>query len=252
MAIDASPPGAAVVTGAGSGIGRTVARALADAGFAVALLGRRADALAATAADLAGDVLVLPTDVTDEVDVEDAFATVSRTWGRLDVLVNNAGRFGPSGTIDEIDPADWRETVEVNLTGMFLCARAAFAAMRAQSPRGGRIINNGSISAQVPRPGSAAYAASKHGVSGLTKAIALDGRPFGIRCSQLDIGNAESQMTAVMEAGVAQADGSVRPEPTFDARHVADLVVHLARTPLDVEVPFLTMTAAGMPFLGRG
>jgi NAD(P)-dependent dehydrogenase (short-subunit alcohol dehydrogenase family) len=244
--------GVAVVTGAGSGIGRGIALGLAEAGFAVALLGRRADALTETAAGLATDGMVLPADVTRDDEVDEAFATVSRRWGRLDLLVNNAGRFGSGATVDELDPAVWRATVEVNLTGMFLCARAAFAAMRAQSPQGGRIINNGSISAQVPRPASAAYTASKHGVTGLTRAIALDGRPFDIRCSQLDIGNAGTQMTAVMEAGVAQADGSMRAEPTFDARHVAEIVVQLARMPLSVDVPFLTMTAAGMPFLGRG
>jgi NAD(P)-dependent dehydrogenase (short-subunit alcohol dehydrogenase family) len=243
----------ALVTGAGSGLGRAFAQALGTAGWRVALLGRRRSALAQTATGLApGAALVLPTDVSDEAAVSSAFAAVTHAWGRLDVLVNNAGRFGPSGTPDQIDVAQWRETVEVNLTGMFLCARAAFAAMRAQSPQGGRIINNGSISAHVPRPGSIAYTATKHAVTGLTKSIALDGRAFDVRCSQVDIGNAATEMTAAMPLGVPQADGSIRPEPTMDAVYAADIVVHLAGLPLEVEVPFLTITAGGMPLIGRG
>lgn len=242
----------AVVTGAGSGIGRAVARALAAAGFAVALLGRRRQALVETAEGFTGEFMVLPTDVTDEEQVTAAFDAVSAAWGRVDLLINNAGRFGPHATIDEVAVDEWRRTVEVNLTGMFLCARAAFAVMRDQDPQGGRILNNGSISAQVPRPSSVAYAASKHGVSGLTRAIALDGRPFRIRCGQIDIGNAASEMTAVMGTGVLQADGSTRVEATFDVRHVADLVVRIARLPLDVDLPSITVLAAGMPFLGRG
>jgi NAD(P)-dependent dehydrogenase (short-subunit alcohol dehydrogenase family) len=245
------PSGVAVVTGAGSGLGRSMARALADAGWRVALLGRRREALAGTAAGL-GEALVLPTDVTDEDQVAAAFAEVRRAFGRVDVLVNNAGRFGPTATPDLVDVAEWRATVEVNLTGMFLCAREAFAAMREQSPRGGRIINNGSISAHAPRPGSIAYTATKHAVTGLTKSIALDGRPFLIRCSQVDIGNATTELTAAMATGVPQADGTIRAEPTMAPEHVADLVVHLAGLPLDVEVPFVTMTAGGMPLLGRG
>ncbi|HET8560104.1 MAG TPA: SDR family oxidoreductase [Marmoricola sp.] len=246
----------AVVTGAGSGIGRAVTTGLRKAGYGVALLGRTPATLEETAAISAchrgGGVLVLPTDVTVECEVDAAFATVRDAWGRVDVLVNNAGGWGASGTVDEISVEDWRATVEVNLTGMFLCARAAFRAMRAQSPQGGRIVNNGSVSAHVPRPRSAAYTATKHAVTGLTKALSLDGRPFDIRCSQIDIGNAATAMTRRMAEGVPQADGSVRAEPTFDTRHVADAVVHLAGLPLSVDVPSIVMTAGGMPFLGRG
>jgi len=241
----------AVVTGAGSGLGRAFAVALGGAGYDVALLGRTAATLEETAA-LLGDSLVLPTDVTCADEVDRAFAAVRDEWGRVDVLLNNAGRFGPTGTVDEIPVEDWRATVEVNLTGMFLCARAAFALMRAQSPGGGRIVNNGSISAYAPRPGSAPYTSTKHAVTGLTKSLSLDGRPFDIRCTQVDIGNAATDMTATMSQGVPQADGSVSPERTFDPRHVAEAVVGIAQLPLDVDVPFLVMTAAGMPWLGRG
>jgi len=241
----------AVVTGAGSGLGRAFAVALGGAGYDVALLGRTAATLEETAA-LLGDSLVLPTDVTCADEVERAFAAVRDEWGRVDVLLNNAGRFGPTGTVDEISVEEWRATVEVNLTGMFLCARAAFALMRAQSPGGGRIVNNGSISAYAPRPGSAPYTSTKHAVTGLTKSLSLDGRPFDIRCTQVDIGNAATDMTATMSQGVPQADGSVSPERTFDPRHVAEAVVGIAQLPLDVDVPFLVMTAAGMPWLGRG
>ena len=241
----------AVVTGAGSGLGRAFAVALGGAGYDVALLGRTAATLEETAA-LLGDSLVLPTDVTCADEVDRAFAAVRDEWGRVDVLLNNAGRFGPTGTVDEISVEEWRATVEVNLTGMFLCARAAFALMRAQSPGGGRIVNNGSISAYAPRPGSAPYTSTKHAVTGLTKSLSLDGRPFDIRCTQVDIGNAATDMTATMSQGVPQADGSVSPERTFDPRHVAEAVVGIAQLPLDVDVPFLVMTAAGMPWLGRG
>lgn len=241
----------AIVTGAGSGLGRAFAVALGEAGYDVALLGRTEATLAETAA-LLGNSLVLPTDVTDVDQVEEAFAAVRGEWGRVDVLLNNAGRFGPSGTVDEIPVEEWRATVEVNLTGMFLCARAAFAVMRAQSPAGGRIVNNGSISAHAPRPGSAPYTATKHAVTGLTKSLSLDGRAFDIRCTQVDIGNAATDMTATVSAGAQQADGSVRPEQTFDPVHVADAVARIAQLPLDVDVPFLVMTAAGMPWLARG
>jgi NAD(P)-dependent dehydrogenase (short-subunit alcohol dehydrogenase family) len=241
----------AVVTGAGSGLGRAIARALADDGWSVALLGRTRAALEGTAAD-GGATLVLPTDVTDERQVDEAFAGVRDAWGRLDLLVNNAGTFGPSGSVDEIEVADWASTVTTNLTGSFLCAREAFAAMRAQRPQGGRIINNGSISAHVPRPGSAAYTSTKHAITGLTKSIALDGRPYDIACGQIDIGNASTDMTAGIAVGARQADGSVRPEPTFDPRHVVDAVLLMARLPLDANIPFLTITATAMPFLGRG
>jgi NADP-dependent 3-hydroxy acid dehydrogenase YdfG len=241
----------AVVTGAGSGLGRAMARALADDGWSVALLGRTRTALEGTAA--AGDsMLVLPTDVTDERQVDEAFAAVRDAWGRLDLLVNNAGSFGPSGEIDEMAIDDWRATVEANLTGMFLCTRAAVRLMKAQDPHGGRVINNGSISAHVPRPGSVAYTATKHAVTGLTRAVALDGRAHSIAVGQIDIGNAATEMTAGIATGARQADGSVRPEATFDPVHVAATVVHIARLPLDVSVPFTTVLATGMPYLGRG
>jgi NAD(P)-dependent dehydrogenase (short-subunit alcohol dehydrogenase family) len=241
----------AVVTGAGSGIGRVVARNLLAEGWAVALAGRRAEPLAETA-EGHESALVVPTDVADERAVEALFAAVREAWGRLDLLVNNAGSFGPAGTPDEVDVSAWRRTVDVNLTGSFLCARAAFALMRAQDPRGGRIVNNGSISAHVPRPGSAAYTATKHAITGLTRSLSLDGRPYGIACGQIDIGNAATDMTAGIAAGARQADGSVRPEPTFDARHVAEAVRYMAGLPLDANVQFLTITATTMPFIGRG
>jgi NAD(P)-dependent dehydrogenase (short-subunit alcohol dehydrogenase family) len=241
----------AVVTGAGSGIGRVVATALLGAGYRVALAGRRGAALEETAGGHA-HALVVPTDVGDADSVAGLFAAVLQRWGRVDLLVNNAGMFGPSGTVDEIAVEDWTATVTTNLTGSFLCAREAFAAMRAQEPQGGRIINNGSISAHVPRPGSAAYTSTKHAITGLTKTLALDGRPYGIACGQIDIGNAASDMTAGMVAGVPQADGSIRPEPRFDPAHVADAVLMMARLPLDANVPFLTIMATTMPFLGRG
>ena len=241
----------AIVTGAGSGLGRVVAHGLAGAGFWVALLGRRADALSQTAASLT-DTLVLPTDVTVPSSVDAAFAAVVEAWGRIDVLVNNAGMFGPVGEVDDIAVDDWMATVSANLTGSFLCARAAFGQMKRQDPRGGRIINNGSISAHTPRPGSAAYTSTKHAISGLTKALALDGRAHDIAVGQIDIGNAATEMTAGIGHATRQADGSVRAEPTFDPRHVADAVVQMARLPLGVSVPSMTIIATGMPYVGRG
>ena len=180
------------------------------------------------------------------------FAAVRAEWGRVDLLVNNAGTFGPFGDVDEIAVDDWLSTVGVNLTGAFLCARAAVAAMKAQDPRGGRIINNGSISAHTPRPGSAAYTATKHAITGLTKSLSLDGRPYGIACGQIDIGNAATDMTAGIARGARQADGRVLPEPTFDVRHVAEAVLFMAGLPLDANVQFMTVTATTMPFIGRG
>ncbi len=248
--------GVAVVTGAGSGIGRAVAVALLGAGYRVGLAGRRADALHETAAmaDSAGhaDALVAPTDVADPESVAALFRAVLVRWGRVDLLVNNAGTFGPAGTIDEVSVEEWQAAVATNLTGTFLCAREAFAAMRAQRPQGGRIINNGSISAHTPRPGSAAYTATKHAITGLTKSLSLDGRPFDIACGQLDIGNAATEMTAGIAQGARQADGSVRPEPTFDVSHVADAVLYMAGLPLGANVQFLTVMATAMPFVGRG
>jgi NAD(P)-dependent dehydrogenase (short-subunit alcohol dehydrogenase family) len=241
----------AVVTGAGSGLGRVVARGLLDAGYGVALAGRRAETLDATA-DGHPEALAVPTDVTDPAAVEALFAAVSERFGRVDVLFNNAGMFGPPGTPDEIDVQGFIDTVAVNLTGAFLCARAAFAAMRAQQPSGGRIINNGSISAHTPRPGSAAYTSTKHAITGLTKSLSLDGRPYNIACSQIDIGNAATEMTAGIATGARQANGSLLAEPTFDAAHVASTVVYMAGLPLDVNVQFLTITATTMPFIGRG
>ena len=241
----------AVVTGAGSGIGRVVARALLDAGWSVALAGRRAAALEETA-DGAEAALVVPTDVADPASVTDLFATARGEWGRVDLLVNNAGTFGPVGGVDEIPIEGWLSTVAVNLTGAFLCAREAVATMRAQDPRGGRIVNNGSISAHTPRPGSAAYTATKHAITGLTKSLSLDGRAYGIACGQIDIGNAATDMTAGIARGARQADGRVLPEPTFDVRHVAEAVLFMAGLPLDANVQFMTVTATTMPFIGRG
>jgi NAD(P)-dependent dehydrogenase (short-subunit alcohol dehydrogenase family) len=241
----------AVVTGAGSGLGQVIAEALLGAGYEVVLAGRRREALEKTA-DGSPSALVVPTDVADPASVAALFAAVRERWGRVDLLVNNAGTFGPSGTPDEIDVDDWLATVGTNLTGSFLCAREAFALMRAQEPQGGRIVNNGSISAHVPRPGSAAYTATKHAITGLTRSLSLDGRPFGIACGQIDIGNAATDMTAGIATGATQADGSVRPEPTFDARYVADAVLYMAGLPLEANVQFLTVTATTMPFIGRG
>jgi NAD(P)-dependent dehydrogenase (short-subunit alcohol dehydrogenase family) len=248
--------GVAVVTGAGSGIGRVVAQALLGAGWRVALAGRRAAALDETVAGAAGTggsgAITVPADVADPASVEGLFAAVHAEWGRLDLLVNNAGTFGPVGEVDEIAVDDWLATVGVNLTGAFLCARAAVSAMKAQDPRGGRIINNGSVSAHAPRPGSAAYTATKHAMAGLTKSLSLDGRPHGIACGQIDIGNAATELTAGFARGARQADGRVVPEPTFDARHVAEAVLFMAGLPLDANVQFLTLTATTMPFIGRG
>jgi NAD(P)-dependent dehydrogenase (short-subunit alcohol dehydrogenase family) len=240
--------GVAVVTGAGSGIGRHVARALLGAGYQVALAGRRADALRETAED----ALVVPTDVGSPESVERLFEEVGREWGRLDLLVNNAGTFGPSGAVDEISPADWRRTVDTNLTGAFLCAHHAVRMMKEQRPQGGRIINNGSVSAHVPRPGSVAYTATKHAITGLTKSLSLDGRPYDIACGQIDIGNAATEMTAGIAEGARQADGRLAPEPTFDVDHVARAVLYMASLPLDANVQFMTITATKMPFIGRG
>jgi NAD(P)-dependent dehydrogenase (short-subunit alcohol dehydrogenase family) len=241
----------AVVTGAGSGIGRSVARMLLAHGWRVVLAGRTRDSLRETAggSDLA---LAVQADVTDPDSVRALFESVRTAFGRLDLLVNNAGRTGPHGPVDEISYNDWSQTIATNLTGSFLCAHHAVAIMREQRPRGGRIINNGSISAHSPRPGSAAYTASKHAITGLTKSIALDGRPHDIACGQIDIGNAETEITSRMAYGVPQADGRVAAEPTFDPEHVARAVLFMAELPLDTNVQFLTITATKMPFIGRG
>lgn len=244
--------GVAVVTGAGSGVGRAVALGLAAAGYAVALAGRRQAELEATAALANGPTLAVPTDVGNAAQVDALFAATIQRFGRVDVLFNNAGIGAPPVPVDELDVAAWDEVVRVNLSGAFYCARAAFGAMRRQTPQGGRIINNGSISATTPRPFSAPYTATKHAITGLTKALALDGRQFDIACGQIDIGNAATPMTERMTGGVPQADGSMRVEPRMDVVHVANAVVHMASLPLDANVLFMTVMATKMPFVGRG
>ena len=243
--------GVAIVTGAGTGVGRATARALAGAGWRVGVVGRREGPLREAAAE-AGEGLVLPCDVADPAQVEAMVARVAAEWGRLDLLFNNAGRGFKAATIDETPVEEWLDVVAVNLTGSFLCARAAFAQMRRQSPQGGRIINNGSISAQVPRPLSAAYTATKHAVTGLTKSLSLDGRPYDIACGQLDVGNAATGMTDRMAGGVRQADGSVRPEPRMAVEGVGRAVAYMASLPLDANVASLTVHATKMPYVGRG
>jgi len=242
----------AVVTGAGSGIGRHVARALLDHGHRVALAGRRPEPLEETTAGHGDTALVIPADVSDGAAVDALFEAVLERFGRVDVLFNNAGSFGASAPIDEYPVDAWRALVDTNLTGAFLCARRAFRAMREQDPRGGRIINNGSISAHTPRPNAVGYTATKHAITGLTKAIALDGRDLGIACGQIDVGNAATEMTQVIERGALQADGSSAPEETMDAAHVADAVLYMAGLPLDANVLFMTVMATRMPFVGRG
>ncbi len=244
-----------LVTGAGSGIGRVCAVALAKDGWDVVLTGRRASALHETvtaAGEAGGNMLVEPCDVTDPVAVEKLFAEIRKVHGRLDMVFNNAGSFGKPDSIGDMSWDNWRMVVGVNLDGAFLVAKHAFAMMRDQKPQGGRIINNGSISAHVPRPGSAAYTASKHAITGLTKSISLDGRRFNIACSQIDIGNAASAMTDAMQKGVPQADGSVKPEPVMDVSNVASAVTYMASLPLDANVQFMTIMATNMPFIGRG
>ena len=241
----------ALVTGAGSGIGRITARALGRAGWTVVLTGRREEALKETAAEIA-QAWVLSTDVTDEAAVDALFAQLAERYGRLDLLFNNAGTFGTPAPAAELPPERWRSIVDVNLTGAFLVAQRAFALMRDQDPAGGRIINNGSVSAQVPRPNSVAYTATKHAITGLTKSLALEGRAHRIAVGQIDIGNAATEMTERMTQGILQADGRIAIEPVMDAAHVASTIVHIASLPLDVNVPFMTIMATGMPFLGRG
>ncbi|WP_413872284.1 SDR family oxidoreductase [Albidovulum sp.] len=240
-----------VVTGASAGIGRAVAERFLAEGWNVALLARRGDLLAEVAA---GHPAALPVacDVTDAAAVDAAFDAAAGRFGRIDVLFNNAGISRPAGLIDEIPLADWFDTVAVNLNGMFLCARAAFARMRAQAPQGGRIINNGSISAHAPRPGSVAYTTTKHAITGLTKTLALDGRRFSIAAGQIDIGNARTDLAAKMAEGVPQADGSIRAEPMMDVAEVAAAVLHMASLPLSTNVLSMTVMAASMPFVGRG
>ena len=240
-----------VITGAGSGIGRVTAQAFLEDGWRVALVGRREAPLRETANGDA-NALVLPFDVSQPEAVEQGFAEVAEAWGRIDALFNNAGIFTKGAPIDEIPVEDWMQLSAVNITGMFLCARAAFGQMRRQDPQGGRIINNGSISAHVPRPGSSPYTTSKHAITGLTRSISLDGRPFDIACSQIDIGNALTEMAAPMAVGVKQANGEIAPEAVMDAEHVATSVLHMAKLPLDANVQFMTVMATKMPYIGRG
>lgn len=240
-----------LITGAGSGIGRASAQAFLAAGWRVGLIGRRADPLTETAGGNPG-ALVLPCDVTNPAQVDAAFATAGKTWGRIDALFNNAGASLPSTLIDDIKVEDWLHLSNVNITGMFLCARAAFRHMRTQTPMGGRIINNGSISAAVPRPGSAPYTMSKHAVTGLTRTLSLDGRPFNIACGQIDIGNALTDMAVAMTKGVPQANGTMAVEPVMDVKQVAQSVLHMANLPLETNIQFMTIMASAMPYIGRG
>ena len=240
-----------IITGAGSGIGAATAQRFLAAGWNLGLIGRRISPLQSVANGHA-QALPLACDVADEATVDTAFAQIASHFGRIDTLFNNAGIGAFGGTIDEIPVADWRACIDINLTGSFICARAAFARMRAQSPQGGRIINNGSISAHAPRPGSAPYTASKHAITGLTRTIALDGRPFDITCGQIDIGNALTDISAGFAQGVQQADGSTRAEPTMDAAHVANAVLQMAELPPEVNVLNMTLMASKMPFVGRG
>ncbi|MFV3406738.1 MULTISPECIES: SDR family oxidoreductase [Pseudomonas] len=245
----------ALVTGAGSGIGRAVALALLEDGFSLVLAGRRAEPLQALAeqARAAGrEAMAVPTDVRDEHSVAALFAAIEQVHGRLDLIFNNAGINAPAVPIDELALENWRNVVATNIDGVFLCARAAFGLMRRQQPQGGRIINNGSISAHTPRPFTGPYTASKHAVLGLTKALALDGRPYNIVCSQVDIGNALTELSERMTRGVRQANGDIAPEPMLDVRHVADAVRYIAALPLDANVLNMTVMASNMPFVGRG
>jgi NAD(P)-dependent dehydrogenase (short-subunit alcohol dehydrogenase family) len=244
----------AVVTGAGSGIGRAAALALLREGWAVALVGRRADALDATAAlaPAGSRALCVPADVTDPAAVKQLFARTVEAFGRVDLLFNNAGTGAPPVPLEDLSFEKWKQVVDVNLSGVFYCIQEAFRVMKAQSPKGGRIINNGSISAHTPRPNSAPYTATKHAVTGLTKAAALDGRKYDIAVGQIDIGNAGTEMTARMKDGVLQANGTTAPEPTMDVECVAKAVVYMAGLPLDANVLFMTVMATQMPFVGRG
>lgn len=245
----------ALVTGAGSGIGKSVALALMQDGFTVALAGRRTEALEETAHEgskFGASSLVHSTDVGDPESVNQLYEHIAKEFGRLDLLFNNAGIFTKPASIEDIPFEKWKAALDVNLTGYFLCTQGAFRIMKAQQPRGGRIINNGSISAHAPRPQATCYTTTKHAVTGLTKATSLDGRAYDIACGQIDIGNAASEMTDVMRRGVMQADGSVRPEPLMDVEHVARAVVYMASLPLDANVQFMTVMATNMPYIGRG
>ena len=242
----------ALVTGAGSGIGEAVVLALSRAGFIVVLTGRRREQIERVAAAAAGKTLAVPADLTDPASVAALFGTIKATFGRLDVLFNNAGTNAPAVNLEDLTVEQWKGVIDTNVTGVFLCTQEAFRLMKDQSPRGGRIINNGSISSTMPRPNSAPYTASKHAVTGLTRATSLDGRKYDIACGQIDIGNTATPMAARMQHGVLQADLSVKPEPTFDVAHVADAVVYMAGLPLDANVQSMTVMATKMPYVGRG
>lgn len=243
----------ALVTGAGSGIGRAVALALNANSFQVVLVGRREPELQKTA-DMAGrpGMDVAPADITDAIQVRQLFQHVQQKFGRLDVLFNNAGMSSPPKPLEDLSLEEWKAVVDLNLSGAFLCAQGAYILMKTQTPQGGRIINNGSISASVPRPNSAPYTATKHGITGLTKSLSLDGRKYNIACSQIDIGNAATEMTERMTQGVMQPDGELKVEPRMDVKHVADAIVYMANLPLDANVQFITVMATNMPFIGRG
>ncbi len=250
-----APRPIALVTGAGSGIGRAVSLSLLNAGYSVVLAGRRADALAETVAqggDLSAHLLAVPTDVSSPESVRALFDTTHQRFGRLDLLFNNAGSGAPAIPLEDLSFEQWKRVVDVNLTGAFLCTQQAFRLMKAQTPRGGRIINNGSISATSPRPFTAPYTATKHAITGLTKSTSLDGRAYDIACGQIDIGNAATEMTDRMAAGILQANGQTMVEPRMDVRHVADAIVQMAGLPLSANVQFMTIMATQMPFIGRG
>lgn len=245
----------ALVTGAGSGIGKSVALALGQAGYTMVLAGRRhepLDAVADTLRGHGGQALVVPADISDQAAVAKLFAAIDQKYGRLDLLFNNAGIFPGGVSLEELDVEQWKAAVDINLTGAFLCTQEAFRLMKKQQPRGGRIINNGSISAYAPRPNSVAYTATKHAITGLTKSTSLDGRQYDIACGQIDIGNAASELTAAMTSGVLQPDGSMRPEPVMDVQHVAEAVLYMAGLPLEANVQFMTVMATKMPYIGRG
>jgi len=247
-----SPNKVAIVTGAGSGIGKQAALALLREGYAVALAGRRAEPLEAIVKEIGSQALAVPTDVSDPASVANLFATTKAAFGRLDVLFNNAGTGSPAVSLEKLTYEQWKTVVDINLTGSFLCTQEAFRIMKDQDPQGGRIINNGSISAHVPRPFSAPYTSTKHAITGLTRSTSLDGRQYNIACGQIDIGNAATEMTERMKKGVPQANGEMAVEPTMDAEHVAQAVVHMAGLPLEANVQFMTIMATKMPFIGRG
>jgi NAD(P)-dependent dehydrogenase (short-subunit alcohol dehydrogenase family) len=245
----------ALVTGAGSGIGKHVALGLLREGYSVVLTGRRKEALDATAREgqaFGAQTLIVPADVSDPASVKDLFAKTKAAFGRLDLLFNNAGVFAAPVSLEDLPYEQWKAAVDINLTGAFLCTQEAFRLMKEQQPRGGRIINNGSISAHAPRPNSAAYTATKHAITGLTKSTSLDGRKYDIACGQIDIGNAATDMTQRMEKGILQANGSIEVEPTMNVEHVVRAVVYMASLPLDANVQFMTVMATKMPFIGRG